>query len=212
MEEKEQSTKKFTTPRDVHAQKPAKVSSRVYGATDALSKALADVSEDKEGETLVDIKVHNPLKRITQILQEIKNHQTTTVSLRFTIPLIALPIVLFVAFQVGRAQSLCAQNFRTEQGRLQILTIKAPVNNQSVLSLLLSFFPRVPSLSDPLDLQSQVRTILVTPGNEVISIIHPEDVDPQPYVGQTVLLTGNYSACTQSMTLDDNSNITESPL
>lgn len=197
------------TPRTIHAQDPSKVTSRVSG-TSELIKTLGSlgIEESSNEETILDIKVHNPLKRITQLLQDLKKHQTTTVSLRFTIPLIALPIVLFVAFQIGRAQTLCAQTFTTQAGTIQVLQVKVPRTAPTALSLVLSFFPSVPQPTA--DLVDQERAILLLPTSEVVHIIHPRTVDVTPFVGQSVLLTGNYSACTRSITLDHQQNLSES--
>jgi len=196
------------TPRTVHSETPAKVTSRISG-TSELIKTLGSlgIEESTNEETILDIKVHNPLKRITQLLQDLKKHQTTTVSLRFTIPLIALPIVLFVAFQIGRAQTLCAQTFTTQAGTIQVLQVKVPRTAPTALSLVLSFFPSVPQPTA--DLVDQERAILLLPTSEVVHIIHPRSVDVVPFVGQSVLLTGNYSACTRSITLDHQQNLSE---
>lgn len=196
------------TPRTIHAEDPAKVTSRISG-TSELIKTLNSlgIEESSNEETILDIKVHNPLKRITQLLQDLKKHQTTTVSLRFTIPLIALPIVLFVAFQIGRAQTLCAQTFTTQAGTVQVLQVKVPRAAPTALSLVLSFFPSVPQPTA--DLVDQERAILLLPSSEVVHIIHPRTVEVLPFVGQSVLLTGNYSACTRSITLDHQQNLSE---
>ncbi len=196
------------TPRKIHAEDPAKVTSRISG-TSELIKTLNSlgIEESSNEETILDIKVHNPLKRITQLLQDLKKHQTTTVSLRFTIPIIALPIVLFVAFQIGRAQTLCAQTFTTQAGTVQVLQVKVPRAAPTALSLVLSFFPSVPQPTA--DLIDQERAILLLPSSEVVHIIHPRTVEVFPFVGQSVLLTGNYSACTRSITLDHQQNLSE---
>lgn len=197
-----------SSPRTVHASSPAKLTSRVSGASELLNSLQSlGIEESSDEETILDIKVHNPLKKITQLLQDLKKHQTTTVSLRFTIPLIALPIVLFVAFQIGRAQTLCAQTFTTQAGTIQVLQVKVPRTAPTALSLVLSFFPSVPQPTA--DLVDQERAILLLPTSEVVHIIHPRTVDVVPFVGQSVLLTGNYSACTRSITLDHQQNLSE---
>lgn len=193
------------TPRDILSKKPAKLTSRVLGASEALSK-FSSIKETTDDETILDIKVHNPLKRIAKLLEDIKRHQTTTISLRFTIPLIALPVVLFVVFQIGRAQSLCAQTFTTQRGMIQVVSLKVPAKSPSPLQLVLSFFPAIPKPTT--DLVDQDRAILLT-NSEVIHIVHSSDLDLMPFRGESVLLTGNYSACTRSMTLDHADNLKE---
>lgn len=203
------STSEFDTPRDVITHKPARVSSRVSGTTDVIREAIgAHTQETSNEETILDIKVHNPLKRIAKLLEQIKNHQTTTVSLRFTIPLIALPIVILAAFQLGRAQTICSQTFATQQGTLQRVSVRVPKDRPGVLKLLLSFFPSVPAILHSSQLVEQQRTILIAPNRDIIQVLHDRATDVSGYINQEVLLTGNYSACTKTMTLDDRQNIT----
>jgi len=46
--------------------------------------------------------VNNPIKKILYWLDQIRKHQTTTFAIKLSIPLIALPVLVFAAFQLGR--------------------------------------------------------------------------------------------------------------
>src|SRR3989338_4817525 len=66
------------------------------------SPAEGGVIHDFE-KPLVAVTVNNPFKKILYWLDQIRKHQTTTFAVKLSIPLIALPVIIFAAFQVGRS-------------------------------------------------------------------------------------------------------------
>lgn len=51
---------------------------------------------------LVQVSITNPLRKIMYWLDQIRRHQTTTFAIKLSIPLIALPVIAVVFFQLGR--------------------------------------------------------------------------------------------------------------
>lgn len=51
---------------------------------------------------VLSVTVNNPIKKILYWLDQIRKHQTTTFAVKLSIPLIALPVVIFAAYQLGR--------------------------------------------------------------------------------------------------------------
>lgn len=181
----------------------------VSGPLEAVSHLLSvEKGEGSADETLVDVKVHNPFTRVLKMLQEIKNHQSTTVSMRFTIPLIALPIVLLAAFQLGRAQAVCASRFTSQTGTLRIVSVLAPKQATDSFGMLLSFFPDIPHLQKKAELQPAMKTILVSTNGEVLNILNDPTMDLTIYNATPVILTGTLSPCSGTITLDAPQNIT----
>lgn len=160
----------------------------------------AEKAEDDE--SLVSLKVSNPLSRIIQILQDIKNKQATTVSMRFTIPLIALPIVFLVAFQLGRGQASCQFYQTSVIGSVKnIIVMKQPSKN--LFTRLTSFMP----LGQDKLLETS-QPILITDSGEVITIDNRTGIDLKNLESK-LIVTGNYSSCTKTLTLDNRQNIQE---
>ena len=52
---------------------------------------------------ILQVTVTNPLKKILYWLDQIRRKQTTTFAVKLSIPLIALPVIIFAAFQLGRS-------------------------------------------------------------------------------------------------------------
>ncbi len=51
---------------------------------------------------VLSVTINNPIKKILYWLDQIRKHQTTTFAIKLSIPLIALPVLVFAAFQLGR--------------------------------------------------------------------------------------------------------------
>lgn len=157
--------------------------------------------------TLVDVKVSNPLRKITQILEQIKAHQSTTVSLRFTIPLIALPIVLLAAFQLGRIQTTCSPVFSSQSGTLQVLSLQIPVKETSWYTPFLNLIPGNFVTQKTTGFTSENRAVLLTSNGDTITLLSSGAENFSPYNHAQVIVSGEYSACNKAITVDHPSNL-----
>src|SRR3989344_2390175 len=61
---------------------------------------------------LVSVTITNPFKKILYWLDQVRRHQTTTIALKFSIPLIALPVIIVGVFSLGRVYGI---NFQKSQ-------------------------------------------------------------------------------------------------
>lgn len=177
------------------------------GSLEVLSDFIK-AKEIEDDSSIIDIKIANPLKKIYELLQDIKKHQSTTLSLRFTIPLIALPVFLLVAFQFGRESYICSQDFTTKKGVIKLTTVEKPVNQDGLLSRIVTSFDifniKTPSTTYTYEelvlLDDQVGTI--------VQVVPNKSLELGKFRDQTVLVSGIYSACTNILTLNSDKNIT----
>lgn len=178
---------------------------KTSGALNLLSNFVS-AGETTDPGTLIDIKIGNPLKRIYEVLQEIKKHQSTTFSMRFTIPLIALPIVLFAAFQLGRGQSICKQTTVSKVGMIKNMVVDVPESSTSkpLIGSLLKWTPWAQSTSKYV---AENRTILVDQKGEITTILLPEKISLESFSNSNVIVTGLYSSCTNVMTVVSDKNV-----
>jgi hypothetical protein len=202
-----------SSPADPSIQEKSPYTSQTAAAKGALKAVTDYISFDAAkanaaDDTIVDVKVRNPFHRIMKLLQDIKSKQSTTVSMRFTIPLIALPIVLLAAFQLGRAQTVCASRFTSQVGVLRSINIMAPPATKDVYSNLLSFFPDIPKLQKTEELTATKSTILVNMQGEVLNVFHTAKLEISSFANEGVIISGMLSPCAGTITLDDPQNIT----
>lgn len=177
--------------------------------THVTSPVITD-TQVVEDEAVVSIKV--PLiSKMYKMLDNIRRHQATTFSLKFTIPLIALPIFLLVAFQLGRAQITCVSSFSSQVGTVHVSTIQAPKKSPGFLSTMLSFFPEAAALTPATELITENRALLIAPTGQIYHIIYNQNIPMSLFEGKRVAVTGNVSACTNSIALDSAENISVLP-
>ena len=172
--------------------------------TEGAAKIASDLINASEGDdpgTLIDIKITNPLKKLYELINEIKKKQSTTLSLKLTIPLIALPIFLFAAFQLGRDQALCEQYFTSRIGTIKTLDVEEAVETGGLLTKL--------KIRSPTTVyERKQRTILIDSVGSIITILNQKQVDIGKYGNTEVVVTGTYSSCTDVITLVSEDNIT----
>ena len=189
------SSKELVTPKEV-----------VSGPVSSISKFFS-TGETEDSEALIDIKVTNPLKRIYKLIEDIKKHQSTTFSLKFTIPLIALPIFLFAGFQLGRGQTLCQQITTSKTGIVTNLTVDIPqetANKIPVVGSLLKLFSWAEPTSQYV---TKSRSVLIDSFGQTTNLLHPEKINLDTYNNSRVIVTGLYSSCTNVITLVSDKNI-----
>lgn len=183
-----------------------KVTQKNSGPANVISNFLKTGQADED--TLINVKVHNPLSRIARLLEDIKAKQATTVSMRFTIPLIALPVVFFLAFSLGKAQSNCMEFYTSKIGTLEIINVESP-KEPNFLEKVYKFIPFV-NFQTGLEEKSQV--LLIDRLDQTLLLMDPSGSDINNFNAQKVIASGTYSSCTQTMTLDSSKNIRIYPL
>lgn len=172
-----------------------KSSTKVTGSAQVIS-GLFKAGESNDDEKLVNLSVNNPFKKMTQLLQDIKNKQSTTVSMRFTIPLIALPVVALIAFGMGSINANCINNYSSKTGILRVVNI-----NQEKL-----IFPFLPESINFKQTISEQRPILVRQSGSILSL-DGDLGNLQSLYNNVVIATGDYSSCNESLSISSPSNI-----
>lgn len=178
--------------------------------TKAEEKPVEKKVVKNSSDDLLDIQVHNPLHKIIKILEDIKNHQSTTFSLHLTIPLIALPIfiaVLFGVFQMGKIQATCLPSFTSRIGVIKTIGVEVPKSNTGFFAQFLPFLPGV-SAASAKSYTKATRFLLISDTTlEPIQVIKNIPLTMSSFENTQVILSGTYSSCTNTITLDSTKNI-----
>lgn len=133
---------------------------------------------------VVSVTVNNPLKKILYWLNEIRRRQTTTFAIKLSIPLIALPVLIFAAFQLGK-------------GEIVLPFIKYKASPTPTVMATPTPTPPTPySRSGTLKV-AKVGTIskyvLALKNGENVLLQAPEALDLSKYGNKLVLVTGFYN-------------------
>lgn len=173
---------------------------------------LLHLEENKtqNDETLIDVKVTNPLRRISNILEQIKRRQATVIDFKFTIPLIALPVFMLVAFSLGKSGGLaaCGDNTQTKLGIIYMLKASAGAEDTLFQKTLKILTPLI-SLISPTSLTNTQtsRTILIQRDNTALTIENPKNLPLASYQTRQVFVTGKVNTCKNTIGVDNDSDV-----
>ena len=130
---------------------------------------------------ILQVTVTNPLKKILYWLDQIRRKQTTTFAVKLSIPLIALPVIIFAAFQLGRSSVV-----------LPFVKYQAsPPSTQNP-----SPSPVPYSRSGTLKVArtgNQIKYVLGLKNGENVLLQVPTNIDLAKYQNKLVLVTGYYN-------------------
>lgn len=177
------------------------------------SPNLLNVSENKtqNDETLIDVKVTNPLRRISAILEQIKRKQATVIDFKFTIPLVALPLFMLLAFSLGKTGATCGGNTQTKLGLLYILRTTSTQPSAGLFGqtkqILAKNLPFLASVLGTNQQSTENRTILIQRDNTALTIEKPNSVSLNAYHTRQVFVTGKVNTCEQTIEVDNESDV-----
>ncbi len=173
---------------------------------DGLGKFIK-TEASSQSDHLVDVKIHNPLKKIEQLIDDIRRRQTTQFAFKANIPLIALPAALALlfglgGFQLGKiAAPVCLTRTVTRLGTLHVLTILVP-DEPTWLERL------TPWLGSPKRREAQTAALLEEK-SETSTVKPAAGVSLVDFNGQRVAVTGTLNPCTEILSLETAENITK---
>lgn len=163
------------------------------------------LSQDAEGEELIDIKVHNPLRRLYAFLDYLKTHGELKIAFRFTVPLVAVVTLALVAIGItgfstlNRLASVCPTQNATRIGRLYRLTVEEGSSKPlSLFGIVL-----VPAAAPKLNTQTVLRD-----GSETFTLTLPQNLDSTVFHEQTVAATGDFNPCSHTLAITSTRNLT----
>lgn len=184
---------------------PLKPKVKVSGQANIFADLIKTEDGNDKGSSWMTLTINHPFRKIIDILQQIKDKQATTVALKFTIPLVALPIAILLAFQFGRYQTSCQEYYASQIGSLQNVTIEKSVAPDNWFLKSLTYLPFTSGTYNKKVMITQ--PIIVKNDNTGILIDNTSGLDLKPFTQSNVLVVGTYNSCTQTQTLDSPQNI-----
>lgn len=159
------------------------------------------VEETKDDGTLINVHVGNPLEKITRLLEQIKKQKAFSFTIKGTLGIagIALFITAFGIF--GGTKAFCSRGTQSHIGVLHVLQ-----------------YPKSSEQSVPLI--DKIRELLFGQkthiGNRIVIMENNGTISQVKYIlleegkkleGYQVIVTGEYDACAQSITINDSAAV-----
>ncbi len=167
-----------------------------------LDKFLASHTGNyKNEDDLLEVRIGNPLRRVIELLEEIKKQKAFSFTLKGSLGItgVILAISLFGIF--GGGKIICDKGIQSQTGTIKVLDYREIYSKPvPVISYILEL------ISPPVK-EIKHRTILIRNDGSTVYIPFSEDVSVSQYSGNSVVITGNYNSCSQTITLDDPSGI-----
>lgn len=187
-------------PRDenghfVHVEKPAPEaqSPHVNPVTQFLhdETAIHKTNQDE----LVDIHVGNPLHKIQVLLEDIKKQKAFSFSIKGSLGLMGIVVVLGTFGILGGTKALCSKGVQTKIGSLSSLSYAEETST--------GFFRNIPLLNNFFPKSSVNRTILQTLDHQTLHVVFSAQTTPKFYVsdGANYVVTGELDSCSQTLTV-----------
>lgn len=153
------------------------------------------VHYSKVQDDLLDIHVGNPLRRITKILEEIKKQKAFSFTLKGSLGVMGVALVLGTFGVFGGEKLLCNKGVQSKIGMVKVLQVSDPETSTLFL---------VGNLVDWLNtftgkVRTHSRVILVEGDGGIVSIPYVPTIDVESYSGQGVVATGDYDACSETL-------------
>ena len=164
-------------PRDAHGhfvkEKDVKVKVSVTG------QDLPVIPEFEK--PLLQVSITNPFKKILYWLDQIRRRQTTTIVLKLSIPLIAMPVIILGVFSLGRVYGI---NFQKTQEVKSSPIVQASPLPDPIIS-------RAGTLK--IAVSQETKYLLALKNGELVVLDIPSSINLSKYQNKQVLVTGTYN-------------------
>jgi len=148
---------------------------------------------------LIDIHVGNPLRKITELLEDIKRQKAFSFTLKGSLGVAGIAVVIGTFGIFGGTKAFCSKGIQTKIGIVRTLS-----HEDITTSGLTKYIPFHKSLTQNKMTQ---RTILITE-NGVFHLIARKNMDVEKMSSQfPYIVTGSLDSCTNSLQVQDSESI-----
>jgi hypothetical protein len=158
-------------------------------------------------DTLLDVHVGNPLRKITKILEEIKSQKAFSFTLKGSLGIAGVALALSTLGLFGGSRMLCDKGEQTLSGTLKVLRVKDTPPAVPILSQVINSFNYIIYHKDWPSLTR--RFILVDMKDlTTVSLAAPES-QIAPLLNSLVYATGDYDSCSHILKVSKPDSIEE---
>ncbi len=172
---------------------------------DALIPRVS-IDHKTDDNTLLDVHLGNPLRRIQQLLEEIKAQKAFSFTLKGSLGIAGIALVITTFGIFGGTEAFCSRGTQSEIGTLRML------------NAIDSATPPIPFVPAPIvnvwyaltgkSAGSTQRLVLVRQDRTVLHIVKSASVSlTTSYFNSPVIVTGDYDSCTQTLSVKDSHGI-----
>lgn len=170
-----------------------------------LSDNTVHVKKTHDPDTLLDVRVSNPLKKIIELLEDIKKQKAFSFTLKGSLGIMGIVLALSLFGLFGGSKMLCDKGTQSQIGTIKIL--QTPDQETST----------VPFIGPLIDMYSVYfknpyatpifRAVLVKQDGTVIYLPKTPEITLKDFQGYNVIATGQYDSCASTLKIENASSI-----
>lgn len=167
------------------------------------------VSETDDDDTLINVHIGNPLKRITELLEDIKKQKAFSFTLKGSIGIMGVALTLSLLGFFGTTHVLCEKGIQTHKGIVKVLKVTdtEPDHVVAKIQRIIKYFSAFFSSDD--NTSPRYRYVLELSDNTTIHLNRGRDASFTPFKDKSVYATGNYDSCSRELTIQTSEAIEE---
>ncbi len=189
-----------------HTQNPQSVAQNPsHPVMDRLFPHGVGVDHKVTNDDLLDVHVGNPLRKITAILEEIKKQKAFSFTLKGSLGLAGIVLVLGTFGFFGGSHMLCSKGIRSEVGTVRILNAVDAEKRIPVISLVKDVFTLMQGKQ--IISNDTRRTVLIRQDGTIFHIPDTKAFLPPQFDEKSVIVTGELDSCSNTLTVEDSRSI-----
>lgn len=168
----------------------------IKDAKNSLDKFLiSHTGNYKNEEDLLDIRIGNPLRRVISILEEIKAQKAFSFTLKGSLGIAGVALVLSMFGVFGGSQLICDKGVQSQVGVVRVLNYREIYSRPvPIISYVLEL------VSSPVK-QIKNRAILVKADESTINLPFSQEININQFYHRKVIATGSYNSCSRTLML-----------
>lgn len=168
----------------------------------ALLQNEIKVEKTNDENTLIDVHVNNPLKRIQELLEEIKKQKAFTFSIKGSLGVAGIILMITTFGIFGGTKAFCDKGIQTRTGRVLVLSMSEEFIDPS-----LPWWQKIIENYLPSPKPATNRIVLIPPSGSPIRIVSTNTNQLKTHNNQQTIITGTLDACSQTLTITDPNSI-----
>ncbi len=199
---KDYSEKPPAQPRDEHGHFTAKKTQADDNSHHTGTKEKTEhitVGKTSDDDTLINVHVGNPLRKITELLEDIKKQKAFSFTLKGSIGLMGVILTMSLIGVFGTTYALCDKGVQTHIGRVKVLKV-ADAEADTFIQKIVGIATYIGNLfTTPVDSRPRYRYILETDDKKTIHLDRGRDVTLSTFKDLYVYATGRYDSCSANL-------------
>ncbi len=159
------------------------------------------VEHKTDDDTILDVKIGNPLRRITQLLEEIKKQKAFSFSLKGSLGVAGIAMVITTFGIFGGTKAFCSKGVQSHIGQLHQLQISNAPDRSVIVERAMIIWDAL--TGNDFTRRNRKRVVLVKDDQSVITVSERVANLSLPSFQLPVIVTGDFDSCSQTITVNE---------